>query len=597
MKETVLIDTAPSQIPPMKSQKRYFNWSKYLYIFMLLTVVYIILAPMVMLLYSSVGSERGKLPFEELNFTFSNYLQVLLDPQTYSLLGNTVVFTIGSTLIGISLSIFLAWVLERTSFPMTTLVFALIMIPMAIPNMIYAIGWMQLLNPNTGMINTMLQNLFGLVKGPFNIYSLGGMLFVQGISMVPTAFLMIAASFKTLDPTLEEQSAICGHRMNSTVRRVTFPILMPALLASTIYFTIVAMETFEIPGTLGLTAGIALLSSKIYFVTHPPSGLPDFGMASVLGVLMLFFAFILVWVYQRMTRSAEKYATITGKGYRPKKLDLGKWKWPTIAVVWGFVIISVILPLFSLLWGSLHPYYRKPSWEALQNISLESYKNVFNYPEIGKIAWNTFFMSVGSGLATILVVGIVSWIVVRGPYTPRARRLIDTIAFLPIALPGIVVGLALMFFYIYFPLPLYGTIWVMIIGMVTKYIAFGERTMVSAQMQISKDLEEASLMAGSGMFETMRKITIPLISPALFYTFIWVAVHAMRELPVLVMLYSPDSMVASTLIWSLWEDGNVSMAAVLGIFLIVFFGIFFYCGKWLVDLSTNKIPSTSKTKL
>lgn len=581
----------PVSIP--RKQWYNFDFMKMLYLVMFLIVSYIVLVPMIILVYSSVGSTKGTLPFEQLTFTMDNYLAVLTNPVTYTLLGNTVVFTVGSILVGITMAVFLAWVLERTNFPGRIIVFSLIMIPMAIPQMIYAIGWLQLLNPTNGIINVPLQALFGIEKGPFNIYSLGGMIIVQGISMVPTAFLMIAATFSTLDPTLEEQSAVCGHGIGSTVRRITFPILMPALLSATIFFTIVAMETFEIPGTVGLTAGIPLLSSQIYFATHPPSGLPDYGLASVLGVLMLLFAFILIWFYQRVTKNAEKYATITGKGYRPTRMNLGKWKIPTIIAVWGFIIISVLLPLLSLLWSSLHSWTVPITWESIKSSSFNAYRDVFNSPGIGEITWNTLVMSIGSGIATFVLVGIVSWMAVRGPFSPRARRLLDTVAFLPLAIPGVVIGLSLMFFYIYFPIPIYGTIWVMIIGMVTKYIAFGQRTMVSAQMQISKDLEEASQLAGAGFFRTIRKITVPLISPALFYIFIWVVVHAMRELPVLVMLYSPSTLVASTLVWSFWEEGSMAKASVVGVFLIVAFGLLFYCSKWLFDRLTN---SGIKTK-
>lgn len=593
MKPSTSINAANLPVSIPKKQWYNVDFMKMLYLVMFLIVSYIVLVPMVILLYSSVGSTKGTLPFEQLTFTMENYLAVLTNPVTYTLLGNTVVFTVGSILVGITMAVFLAWVLERTNFPGRIIVFSLIMIPMAIPQMIYAIGWLQLLNPTNGILNVPLQVLFGIEKGPFNIYSLSGMIIVQGISMVPTAFLMIAATFSTLDPTLEEQSAVCGHGIGSTVRRVTFPILMPALLSATIFFTIVAMETFEIPGTIGLTAGIPLLSSQIYFATHPPSGLPDYGLASVLGVLMLVFAFVLIWYYQRVTKNAEKYATITGKGYRPTRMSLGKWKIPTIVAVWGFIILSVILPLLSLIWSSLHPWTVPITWETIKSSSFQAYKDVLNMSEIGSITWNTLAMSIGSGIATFILVGIVSWMVVRGPFSPCARRLLDTVAFLPLAIPGVVIGLSLMFFYIYFPIPIYGTIWVMIIGMVTKYIAFGQRTMVSAQMQISKDLEEASQLAGAGFTRTIRKITVPLISPALFYIFIWVAVHAMRELPVLVMLYSPSTLVASTLVWSFWEEGSMAKASVVGVFLIIAFGLLFYCSRWLFDKVTN---SGMKTK-
>jgi iron(III) transport system permease protein len=543
-----------------------------------------------MLLFSSVSSKEGLLPFEELTLTFDNYWRVLTDPLTYKLLYNTAIFTVGSMAIGISIAVFLAWVTERSSLPGRKVIYALIMIPMAIPSMVYAISWTQLLNPKTGMLNVLLQAIFGFETGPFNVYSLGGMIFVQGILIVPTAFLMIAATFSTLDPTLEEQSSICGRSLLATIRKVTVPILRPSLLSAIIFFTIVSIESFEVPGTLGLTSRIAVLSTQIYFVTHSSSGaLPDYGMASALGAMLLVFAFILVWIYQRMTKNVERFATVTGKGYRPKPISLGKWKPAVVSLIWLYVILSVMLPFLTLVWASLHPFYVTPSWEALKNSSIDAYKLVLDHPGLSSIIWNTLFMSVVSGLITVLLVALIAWMVVRGPYSRRASRALDTLSFLGQAAPAVVIGLALMFFYVYLPLPIYGTIWILIIGMVTKYIAFGSRTLISSQIQISKELEEASQISGASWLKTMGRVQFPLLMPAIVNCFFWVAIHAMRELSVVIMLYSPKTLVLSTTIWNFWEGGWTAQAAVLGVFMIVLLGLIFYGSQVLITrLSSSR---------
>lgn len=569
---------APVSLAP----KSPINLPKWVYGLVLLLTVYIVSTPIVMLLYSSFSGAKNKLPFEELNLSWTNYVQALSDPVTYRLLYNTVWFTFGSMLIGIGIAIVLAWLLERTPIAFKTLIYGMIMIPMAIPNMIYAISWTQLLEKKTGIINVFLQHLFALESGPFNIFSLGGMIFVQGMHMVPTALLMIAATFSTLDPALEEQSSICGRGALPTVRRITLPILKPALISATIYFAIVAIETFEVPATLGFTARTPVLSTQIYLITHPNSGdMPNYGLASALGVMLLMFALILIWLYQRFTRNAEKFSTITGKGYRPKLIELGKWKFAASCFVWLFVIISVLLPFLTLIWTSLHPFYVVPSWDALMKSSFDAYKSAFVKNDIGTIVWNTVFMTIASAAITVILVLLIGWLVVRGPFSQRARGTLDTISFLPQAVPAVVIGLSLMFLYMFIPIPIYGTIWILIIGMITKYIAFGSRTMISAQIQISKELEEASMVCGAGWTRTMRRVLLPLLTPAILNCFIWIAVHAMRELSVVVMLYSPKTLVLSTTIWSLWEGGWTAEASVLGILLILILGALFYVGQKL----------------
>ena len=201
---------------------------------------------------------------------------------------------------------------------------------MTIPSLLSAIAWIQLLDPRIGLVNVVLRNVLGLSGdfGPFDIYTLYGMCFVQGLRLVPSAYLMIAASFRAMDPSLEEQSAMAGRGVGQTTLRITLPIMRPALLAMLIYYIIVVIESFDIPGLLGFTARIRVLSTAIYWATHSEVGLPDYGLASALGALVLAVALLLMWAYQRLTAHQERFATITGKGYRPRQVNLGAWTAP-----------------------------------------------------------------------------------------------------------------------------------------------------------------------------------------------------------------------------------------------------------------------------
>ena len=278
-------------------------------------VSYLVLVPLVMLLYASVKSTEDKLPFEATGMTLANYTTVLTSPSTLPIFLNTFFFTAGSLAVGLPLAVLMAWLLERTAIPARRWIAALILVPMTIPSLLSAIAWIQLLDPRIGIINVVLRNVLGLSGdfGPFDIYTLYGMCFVQGLRLVPSAYLMIAASFRAMDPSLEEQSAMAGRGVGQTTLRITLPIMRPALLAMLIYYIIVVIESFDIPGLLGFTARIRVLSTAIYWATHSEVGLPDYGLASALGALVLFVALLLMWAYQRLTAHQERFATITGK--------------------------------------------------------------------------------------------------------------------------------------------------------------------------------------------------------------------------------------------------------------------------------------------
>jgi iron(III) transport system permease protein len=537
----------------------------------LAVVSYLVLVPLFMLLYASVKSTEDKLPFESTVTSLANYAVVFTSPSMIPIFLDTFLFTAGSLAVGLPVAIVLAWLLERTAIPGRAWIANAILVPMTIPSLLSAIAWIQLLDPRTGLVNVVLRNVFAASSdsGPFDIYSLYGMCFVQGLRLVPSAYLMIAASFRAMDPSLEEQSAMAGRGIAQTTFRITLPIMRPALLAALIYFIIVVIESFDIPGLLGFTARIRVLSTAIYWATHSEVGLPDYGLASALGTIILAAALLLMWIYQRLTVHQERFATITGKGYRPRQVSLGAWSGAATAVCLSYIFIAVLLPFVMLLWTSVQPFYAVPSADSLARVSFEGYLNIWRDRSVVRAMWNTTVLALVTSVATILLAVLVSWFVVRRQRTGNGlANYLATVSFLPQCVPSIVIGLAFIFVYVRFPIPIYGTLWIIALALTTRYLAFGSRATTAALMQVHGELEEASQMAGARWTKTLRRITMPLLAPAMINVFLWVAVHAMQELSMAIMLYNPDTVVVSTMIWSMWQNGRTADAAVLGVMLI-----------------------------
>ena len=548
-----------------------FSLRSWVFASTLLIVSYLVVVPLIMLLYASVRSTEDKLPFESTATTLANYALVFNSPATLSILINTTLFTLGSLVVGLPLAIIFAWLLERTVMPARGWLASLVLVPMTIPSLLSAMAWIQLLDSRNGLVNVVLRGVLGLKAdtGPFDVYSLYGMCFVQGLRLVPSAYLMIAASFRAMDPSLEEQSAMAGRGIAQTTMKVTLPIMRPALLAALIYFIIVVIESFDIPGLLGFTARVRVLSTAIYWATHSEVGLPDYGLASALGAIILVMALVLMWIYHRLTAHQERFATITGKGYRPRQIDLGAWRLPAVILCVLYVVVAVLLPFLMLLWTSVQPFYSIPSMESLERMSFEGYRNIWHDGSVVRAVWNTALLAFVTAVATVTLAILVSWFVVRRERKSSAlTKYLATLSFLPQGVPSIVIGLALIFVYIRFPIPIYGTLWIIALAMTTRYLAFSSRTTTSALMQLHGELEEASLMAGAPWSRTMLKITVPLLAPAMINVFLWVAVHAMQELSMALMLYNPDTIVVSTVIWSMWQNGKTADAAVLGVMLI-----------------------------
>jgi iron(III) transport system permease protein len=541
-------------------------------------VAYLVIVPLALLMMG--GFFRGA-PGDFNQPTLDNYIRSYGGPALLELLYNSFVFATGSVLLALPIAVIFAWLIERTNTPLRTVAYALVIAPVAMPGMLLSMSWVLLMSPNVGVINRTIMLLFDLETAPFNIYSLGGMIFTEGLRLVPTTFLLLVGAFRAMDPSLEEAALVSGATKFITATRVTLRIMLPAVLTAAIYIFMTAIESFEIPGVLGLRNGILVFSSKIYYATTSTyGGVASYGEASALSSTYLVISVFLIYLYQRSTRHSEKFATVTGKGYRPRLIDLGIWKYLALFVLLSYFCLAVLLPILIMFWASLIPFYQAPSFEAFSVVSLASYRDLLNDPEVLKAVRNTLWLMLGAATLTTLLAAAAAWVVLRSTFP--GRRVLDTLTFLPHAVPSVVLALALIYVYLTFDfIPIYGTSLIILVGFVTNYLPFSTRTLSASVIQIHKELEEAGRVSGASSLTVFSRIVIPLLLPTMAGVAIWVAVHAMRELSMALMLNSTSNNVISFLIWSHWEAGDLRHASALGVVLIGVMLVMTFSGRYL----------------
>jgi iron(III) transport system permease protein len=441
----------------------------------------------------------------------------------------------------------------------------LTIIPLVIPGILFTVSWIMLASPKIGLINLALQKLLDTETVFLDIYSMPGMIWVDGLHYSPMAFLLMTAAFRSMDPSLEEQAAVSGASLLQTARRITFKLAWPAALGSLLILFARSVESFEVPALLGLPVGIHVYTSSIYQAIHQyPS---QVGLASAYAVTLLLLISIAVYAQSRFAQEESRYSTVTGKGFRPRTIDLGRWRYLTAGIFILYFLVIVLLPFLVLVWSSLQRFYSAPSWAALSRMSLDSYRAVLTYPQFGQTVWNSFVLALGSATAVMLLSAIIAWTVVRTKL--RGRWLLDNIASMPLVFPGLVLGLAIMVCYLSMDIGIYGTLWIMFIAYLTRFLPYGMRYNSAAMLAIHKELEESAAMSGASWSMSFRRIVLPLLKPGLVAGFIYVTVVSIRELSSSILLYSPGTEVVSIMIWELWQNGQYVELSALGVMLIL----------------------------
>jgi iron(III) transport system permease protein len=514
-------------------------------------------------------SLRTGFPGENMPITLQNFAQVYLTPRTYEILLNTLFFTVSSVAVTVLIAVPLVWILMRTDVPFKKTIYVLLTVGILIPVFLRTIAWILLLSPRIGLVNKWLQQWFDLAGPPLNLYSLTGMAFVQGISFVPGAFFMLAAAYRSMDPSLEEAAYTSGVGKFKTFLKINIPITLPAIAAVMVYLFMTGIAVFEVPAIIGLPARILVLSSLIFTATTPSTGLPDYGVAGAYGAVMLALGLVLAFLYVRLVKQGKKYTVITGRGYRPREIALGRWKWAALGFVFLYLSIEVFIPFVVLLWASVLPYLQLPSAEAVSSLTLKHYIDIPSH--VGARPFiNTLILMFTVPTLTMILSVLVSWVVIRTQVS--FRGFLDTLAFLPHAVPGILMAVGLAYLGLayrnYFPL--YGTIFIIVIAHTINWIAYGTRTTNSVMIQVHRELEEAGRVAGASTPRVLGKIVLPLIASGVLNSWIWIGMLSYREVTMSLTLMTRSNVVVSTVVWQFWGSGWVPQVSALGVILILF---------------------------
>jgi len=499
------------------------------------------------------------------SLTMANYYEAYLEEpgEALHLLLNSLIFAFCSSTFSILIAMTLAWIAIRTNAPFKGLFELTAILPNVIPALLVSMAWVFLLNPTNGMLNVFCDNLFGIK--PFNIYSMTGLIWVEGMVTAPLAFLIIAAAMRSMDPALEESAKTLGSTEVGLTWRITFPLMRPAILAAWTLNFVRAIESFDTPAIIALPAGIEVFTTRIYREALDSFPSND-NLAATYGVGLLVIALIFVAIYQRMTARVERFTTVTGKGFRPHSIDLGKWKDWAAGIALAMLIVMVVVPFITLALISLLPYYHTPDLESLQNLSTKHWQDLLGQRVISAV-WVSLRLAFFSATICIFFASCIAYLTVKTKIA--CRGILDALVFIPWAFPGTVLALGLLWAYVKFPIPVYNTIWIIGIAYVTRFLPFALRTVSSTIIQIHKELEEASLICGAGFVATFRRIIIPLMRPGILAGWILLVTIFMREFGGSLFLSSPETEPIGPLLFWLYQDGFYGTVAALGVFVSV----------------------------
>jgi iron(III) transport system permease protein len=484
------------------------------------------------------------------------------EPGIGRMVANTAGFAAGATALGVGLGAVLAFLVVRTDLPARRLLFAAALAPLALPGVLYAVAWIFLASPRSGLLNQLLEPVFG--QGAFDIFTLGGMVVVEGLHLAPLAFLIVAAALRSQDPALEDAAVVSGAGWLAAVRRVSLPLVWPAISAALLILAVRTMGTFSVPALLGLPGRVPVFTSVIWDALgrYPP----DFGEAAALSTSLLALTAVGLAIHARLWRARRSFQSITGKGFRPRRIPLGRWRPLAVAFVAAYALVAAALPLLALVHVSTQRFFTAPSRETFSHLSLDAYATVLGDDRILGAARNSLILAVGTATGVIVLGAVASWLVLRTD--AHGRRLLDALAFVPIAFPGLVLAVAVLFVYVRVPLPIYGTLWILLLAYLTVFLPYGMRYASVSMAQVGRELEESAQTSGVGWWQTFRRVLLPLALPGLAAGWLFVMIASVRELSASILLYSSGTEVLAVSIWEQYSNGRFPEVAAIGVLMV-----------------------------
>lgn len=519
--------------------------------FVILIIVVVI--PMVMIIYNTFFS-GGK-------FDASLFTRVIFDKENLGAMKNTILIAFFVTLFGTMVGVFFAWLLGRSDIPLKSLMRSMFNIPYMFPPFFGAMAWDLLLSPRGGYLNNWLMSTFGMEKPLFNINSLGGIIFVEVSYYFPFVFMQVVSALERMDPTLEESARIAGATQGYVIRKITLPLVLPAISSGAILILISSLSHFGVPSILGFSQNIFTLPTKIYQLVNRASG--DFqGIreGAALSILLVFVVMIALMVQNKMLKTGG-YDIIRGKSMRPMLVHLRGAKIPLLILSIISLIIIVVVPLVMIFLVGLLKAYGLPL--TPQNMTFANYKKLLvgNMMVTDSIK-NSLFLSITAGIICMFLGVMVAYVIIK--VQPKGKGLLEVISLLPYSIPGMVLAIGVILSWSgALKINLYNTIWIILIAYIARYLAFSMKSASASLQQVHYSLEDAARSCGATHMESLKDVTLPLIRPAIISGFFLIFLPAMRELTTSVLLYGPYTRTLGVAIYSLKTDGNVVQASAL----------------------------------
>ena len=545
---------------------------------LLAILTFLVIYPLLTLLLGALTDTNPVVEgFSLARLSITNFITVLGNPNVGEALFNTLVACAGGTVIAVVIGLAFSWIVVRTNTPFKGFIATASILPLFAPPLVAGVAWSILGSPKTGLINTMFK--WAHLNWHVDFYSLTGLVVVFGIYYAPYVFMFTASALRNMDPSLEEAAEIAGASAFTTLFSITFPLIMPAIISGMLLSFVVMLGIYGIPAVLGAPTNISVLTTYIFKLTNWSP--PLYNTAAAVAIILMVVTGLLVFMQQKVL-TGRSYTTVAGKAYRPRNLDLGPWRWLTFGLGIVYLFVVVVLPTLALIVAAFRKFMfirDAASLFDMRQYSLVHFHSIFDNP----LTLNSIYNAVEVGVITALAGGTLAFAIGYTIHRTHVagRRSIDLLSTLPVAIPGLVIGVAYLWAWIGIPGGLYGTIWILALAFIARFMPDTVKALSTSFLQIHRELEEAAWVCGKGMLGTIRTIVLPLASPGVIAAMTLLFVLAIRELGSSLFLYTSNTMVMSVLLLDYYEGGNLGKTAAFSLVQTVLLGVLIGGANWL----------------
>jgi len=550
-----------------------------MWVLLLLAILtFLVIYPILTLLLGALTDTNPVIEgFSVARLSVANFITVLGNPNVGEALFNTLIACGGGTAIAVVIGLAFSWIVVRTNTPFKGFIAAASILPLFAPPLVAGVAWSILGSPKTGLINTMFK--WADLDWRVDFYSLWGLVVVFGIYYAPYVYMFTSSALRNMDPSLEEAAEISGASAFATLFSVTFPLIMPAIISGMLLSFVVMLGIYGIPAVLGAPTNINVLTTYIFKLTNWSP--PLYNTAAAVAIILMVVTGLLVFA-QHKVLAGRSYTTVAGKAYRPRHLDLGSWRWVTFGLSIVYLLVVVVLPLLALIVAAFRKFMfirDAASLFDMRQYSLVHFYSIFDNP----LTLNSIYNAVEVGIVTAVVGGALAFAIGYTIHRTHVagRRSIDLLSTLPVAIPGLVIGVAYLWAWIGIPGGLYGTIWILALAFIARFMPDTVKALSTSFLQIHRELEEAAWVCGRGLFATIRTIVLPLASPGVIAAMTLLFVLAIRELGSSLFLYTSNTMVMAVLLLDYYEGGNLGKTAAFSLVQTVLLGVLIGGANWL----------------